>query len=356
MGTGFYAGVGDACATTGTYKWRVGTATDARVAWDGTSLIVRGTVQADQGWFKGCILGGAASQYAVGTGLYAGFGDACATSGTYKFRVGTTAQQRMLWDGSKLEVYDSNNFCVMRIGAADSFFLAKDSNGVTRVRFGSSEGDTPGMRIYDPSGNVVLGPEGNYNGIYLVPLSVNTPAINNLAVTNAKIADLAVTNAKIDNLAVTNAKIDNLAVTNAKIDNLAVTNAKIDNLAVTTFKVADNAITIPVAMSYTVSQGMTRSQASFTAPAAMRAVVVVSVKPLVSISGSTTPSSMSVAVSGATNASITIGPGQLVDGYYLPIVETFIVGLFAGPNYFSVGPTSILTRADTVVTITGMAK
>jgi len=227
-GTGFFAGL-----DSGVYKLRVGTAAAQRVTWDGTSLSVRGTIQADAGWFKGCILGGDATAYATGNGFYAGFGTACATSGTYYWRVGTPANQRVAWDGSKLEVYDSSNTCVMRIGSSDSFFLAKDTNGVVRVRFGSIGGDSPGLRIYDPSGTLIMDSNGAYDGNFLKDVSVG----------NAKIANAAIDSAKIVNLAVTNAKIADAAINSLKVANLAVTNAKIADAAVDTLKVAGQSVT-----------------------------------------------------------------------------------------------------------------
>ena len=289
----------------------------------GAAVTVRGSIYADKGWFKGCILGGSASQYAVGTGFYAGFGDACATSGTYKFRVGTAANQRMVWDDSNLEVYDSSNTCVMRIGAANSFFLAKDSNGITRVRFGSEWGDSPGLRVYDANGSLVMDSDGSFNGWYLDNSSVGTAAI----------ADAA--------------------ITEAKIDNLAVTNAKIANLAVTTLKIANNAVTIPVALRYYSYQGMVSSSVSFIAPAEMKAIITVSLKP--KPAGASYPS-MVVSVIGATTASATIEGWQYAGDYYLAIVDTYLVTLNAGINTFSVRPTNADTATDTFITLLGAAK
>jgi microcystin-dependent protein len=61
----------------------------------------------------------------------------------------------------------------------------------------------------------------------LMPDSVTTAAIADLAVTTAKLAASAVTTAKINDLAVTTAKINDLAVTTGKINDLAVTEAKL---------------------------------------------------------------------------------------------------------------------------------
>jgi len=206
-GTGFFAGL-----DSGVYKLRVGTAANQRVTWDGTSLSVRGTIQADAGYFKGCILGGDATAYATGNGFYAGFGTACATGGTYYWRVGTPANQRVTWDGTNLAVYNASNQLMMRVGS-DAFFSARDKNGVERVRMGIQNGSDAGLSIWDGSGNPIMTPGGTVDGYYVKQLSIGTLQIADVAVTNAKIANLAVTNAKIADAAINTLKVAGGSVT-----------------------------------------------------------------------------------------------------------------------------------------------
>lgn len=227
-GTGFFAGLDGS-----TYKLRVGSPADQRVTWDGTSLAVRGTIQADAGYFKGCILGGDATAYATGNGFYAGFGTACATSGTYYWRVGTPANQRVTWDGTNLAVYNASNQLMMRVGS-DAFFSARDKNGVERVRMGIQNGSDAGLSIWDGSGNPIMTPGGTVDGNYIKDVSVGT----------AKIADAAITNAKIANAAIDNAKIANLAVTNAKIADAAINTLKVAGGSVTAMNYGETTSTV----------------------------------------------------------------------------------------------------------------
>lgn len=62
------------------------------------NAVVRGTVYATNGQFLGTLLGGSATSFTVGTGLWSGM-----DGGTYKFRVGST-DSAMTWDGSVLRI------------------------------------------------------------------------------------------------------------------------------------------------------------------------------------------------------------------------------------------------------------
>ena len=57
---------------------------------------VRGTVYADTGWFKGQIIGGSATTYDSGTGMWTGV-----DAETWKFRLGSSASY-LRWDGASL--------------------------------------------------------------------------------------------------------------------------------------------------------------------------------------------------------------------------------------------------------------
>lgn len=70
------------------YRFRVGSPSGSQLVWNGSSLLVSGT-----------LLGGNATSYTSGTGLFAGFDGT-----TYKFRVGNPAGSYIRWTGSALEV------------------------------------------------------------------------------------------------------------------------------------------------------------------------------------------------------------------------------------------------------------
>lgn len=76
----------------------------------------------------------------------------------------------------------------------------------------------------------------------LAPNSVDTAAIQNLAVTNPKIAGEAVSNSKIEPGAVGSGKLATGAVTNGKLASGAVTSGKLATGAVTSGKLADGAV------------------------------------------------------------------------------------------------------------------
>lgn len=75
--------------TPGTSGWRINSNGSAEFS----NVTVRGTVASST------ILGGSATNYSTGTGLFAGL-----DSGTYKFRVGNPSGNRLQWDGSALSI------------------------------------------------------------------------------------------------------------------------------------------------------------------------------------------------------------------------------------------------------------
>lgn len=107
-GTGLFAGLDSS-----TYKFRVGNPAGNRMYWDGTNLVIVGSLFGSSlsgsdisgGTITGAtvsggtILGGNATGYGAGIGLFAGL-----DGGTYKFRVGNPAGEYFRWDGSVLEV------------------------------------------------------------------------------------------------------------------------------------------------------------------------------------------------------------------------------------------------------------
>ena len=83
---------------------------------DGTAYlqnaIVRGTVYANAGWFKGALILGSATAINTGTGLYA-----ADVSGTWKFRLGTATGSRIEWSGTAFTIYGSDGSVQLSSGA-----------------------------------------------------------------------------------------------------------------------------------------------------------------------------------------------------------------------------------------------
>ena len=140
---------------------------------NGAAVTVRGTLYADRGWFKGCLLGGGASEFELGTGFFAGWADAngqCVNPGTtgavYKWRVGTPGNQRMTWDGTTLRVYDGANNELLRYGTSESWLRVLDAvnPAIERVRVGTLANGSKGIEIRDASNNVVLNSGGLLGG------------------------------------------------------------------------------------------------------------------------------------------------------------------------------------------------
>lgn len=73
---------------------------------------VRGTVWATNGQFYGTLLGGQATSYSLGTGLYSG-GNA---ANTYRWRVGAPSGARVQWNGSEIQIYNGSNQLTMTSG------------------------------------------------------------------------------------------------------------------------------------------------------------------------------------------------------------------------------------------------
>ena len=86
---------------------------------DGTAefnnVTVRGTVYATNGVFQGTLIGGGASDFPVGTGMWSGY-----TGGIYKWRVGKPGGAGAEWDGYKFTIYGKDG---------SPIFVAGDGNG-----------------------------------------------------------------------------------------------------------------------------------------------------------------------------------------------------------------------------------
>lgn len=185
-----------------TQGWRINGNGNAEFS----NAVVRGVVYATDGTFLGTVragttlLGGVASSYTGGTGLYAGG----TTSSNYRFRVGNPSGARIQWNGSAIQIYNNNNQLVMSSGSISASFVSGLGSFAFLNSITASNAST-----------------------YISNAAIDTAQIANAAISSAKLVDAAVTNAKIANLAVTSAKIADLAVTNAKIGNASVNRLKI---------------------------------------------------------------------------------------------------------------------------------
>lgn len=115
----------------GSAGWRINGDGNAELS----NAVVRGTVYATNGEFTGTvkagttILGGVATSYSSGSGLYAGL-----DSTVYKWRVGAPAGARIQWTGSAIEVYNASNQLTISSGGVDwsaVFGAGKPADGAT---------------------------------------------------------------------------------------------------------------------------------------------------------------------------------------------------------------------------------
>lgn len=81
--------------TAGTSGWRINSDGTAELS----NAVVRGTVYANAGEFKGAIYGGNASGYQLGVGLFSGY-----SSGAYKLSLGDPGGDRIDWNGTNLTI------------------------------------------------------------------------------------------------------------------------------------------------------------------------------------------------------------------------------------------------------------
>jgi hypothetical protein len=117
---------------------------DAAGSAEFSSATVRGAVYATDGEFTGTvkagttILGGGATNYSTGTGFFGGV-----VAGTYKWRVGDPAGNRVDWDGTNLTIVPSFTVTTANIQDAmvsGAITLALDANNYIKI-------DGPNQRI-----------------------------------------------------------------------------------------------------------------------------------------------------------------------------------------------------------------
>lgn len=82
---------------------------------------------------RGTMLGGDATDYSTGTGLFAGL-----DAGTYKFRVGIPGGARFQWDGSALNVYDASGNLTINQGQVQALKPATQVAGYEHLQDNSA--------------------------------------------------------------------------------------------------------------------------------------------------------------------------------------------------------------------------
>ena len=232
-----------------------------------SNTTVRGTVFATNGQFFGTLLGGSATSYTSGLGMFSGWSGS-ASDANYRWRVGAPLGARIQWNGAAVEIYNASNQLTLTSGGIDYGAIVGNKppvdatrNSTTYSQFapgGAVDGDiwidtgtTPNVSririsgLWRSSANLTEFITAANISTYISSAAIGTAYIANAAITNALIANAAVNNAKIANLAVDNAKIADASITTAKIANLSVTTGKIADLAVDTLQIKGEAVTIP---------------------------------------------------------------------------------------------------------------
>ena len=173
---------------------------------DGTAefndVLVRGTVYAESGYFKGTLVGGAATAFSSGTGLWAGY-----DSGQYKTRIGTSTGSRLEWNGSALTIYGASGQVLLSSGSGLQWDQVSgngrpEDNATVGAVIGTNLGGT------FTTSNI---------GTYMPTAVIGSAIIIDGAIISAKIADASILSTKIANAAILTAHIADAAITNAKI-------------------------------------------------------------------------------------------------------------------------------------------
>ncbi len=117
---------------------------DAKGDAEFNNVTVRGTVASGQIQGGTAIYGGAAQAYNYGLGFYSGY-----DGGTYKWRVGDPSGARMQWTGTAVEVYNASNVMTMSSGGVEWSKIVDDgskpADGATKnvVSYASTAPSSP---------------------------------------------------------------------------------------------------------------------------------------------------------------------------------------------------------------------
>jgi hypothetical protein len=225
-----------------------------RINGDGTAefsqVTVRGTVFATNGQFLGTLLGGSASGFGSGLGMFSGWTGAAADA-NYRWRVGSPTGARIQWTGSAVEVYNGSNQLTLSSGGVDWSVVAnKPAFGTLASQNSVTTGQVSGLGLLATRNSVgyteVSGTKPPSNATNGAAIGVNLSGQITAGNASTFIANAAIGSAQIANASIGSAQIANASIGNAQIANAAITTAKIGDLAVNTLQIAGNAVTIPV--------------------------------------------------------------------------------------------------------------
>ena len=158
---------------------------------DGTAefndVLVRGTVYAESGYFKGTLVGGAATAFSSGTGLWAGY-----DSGQYKTRIGTSTGSRLEWNGSALTIYGASGQVLLSSGSGLQWDQVSgngrpEDNATVGANIGSNLSgtfDTTNIGVYMPSaaiGDAQID-RGTANKLKIIEADIVTASVSTLKI------------------------------------------------------------------------------------------------------------------------------------------------------------------------------
>ena len=186
---------------------------------------VRGTVYADTGWFKGQIIGGGATTYTAGTGMWTGV-----DAGAWKFRLGSS-DTYLRWDGASLKlrgtltIEDGGGNVLLSSGSGIPWSKI-NAKPTSLAEISATEGDklagiAPGADVTSQNTAAAIAGQGAF-------------------------ATLSKINASNVSTYIANAAIGNAQIDRASVNKLKVVTADIQDASITTLKVDGNAITVPV--------------------------------------------------------------------------------------------------------------
>ena len=212
------------------------------------NAVVRGTVYATDGQFYGTLLGGSATGYASGVGFYSGV-----SGGTYNWRVGDPTGARVQWTGTAIEIYNSSNALTLSSGGVSASFVTglgalatKDTVAADTEVTGLGALATKDTVAADTE-VTGLGALAVEDAVDWDTQITNIPGFEQFAfldtITSANISTY------IASAAIGTAYIADAAISSAKIGTAAITSAKIGAAQVDTLQIAGNAVTIPVAVT-----------------------------------------------------------------------------------------------------------
>lgn len=263
-----------------------------------SNVTVRGTVYATAGQFIGTLLGGAANGYTSGVGLYSGGNDA----GTYRWRVGAPTGARIQWTGSTIEVYNGSNQLTLSSGGVTwdtvsgkpAFGALSYVDSITAGNVGTyiatgaigeayigtitaGKIDSRNLTIKDAAGNVILGAGNNLDwsrvanqpaNIYNSNITISSNGVlsggggGSVSLSGLGAGNFAFLSqinsgnigTYIATAAIGGAYIQNAAIGTALIADAAIVTAKIGSAQIDTLRIAGNAVTTMGAISGTSNQ------------------------------------------------------------------------------------------------------